>query len=165
MMVSTTHKFRSRRGASLVDTLVAVIILLIALIGTTTFRYGAALGGRQACARTAAARVALVICESWRGLDGDETYDPTQLAGGNFQITESPWSGHVTPSDFTPLGNYAVVLDSSDPDGTTYYATLSWKDVQSGLRALNVNIAWAQRSEYAEDADKSYALTVYTQTD
>ncbi|MHC4626809.1 MAG: hypothetical protein ACYTDV_07485 [Planctomycetota bacterium] len=147
------------------ESLVAVIILLIALIGTTTFRYGAALGARQAGARTAAARVALVLCESWRGLNGDETYDPTQLAGGDFQITESSWSGHVTPSDFTSLGNYEVVLDSSDPDGTKYYATLSWKDVQSGLRALHVNIAWAQRSERAEDVDKSYGLTVYTQTD
>jgi Tfp pilus assembly protein PilV len=164
-MVSTAHKFRSRRGASLVDTLVAVIILLIALIGTTTFRYGAALGGRQAGARTSAARVALLLCESWRGLNGDETYDPIQLAGGNFQITESSWSGHLTPSDFTPLGNYEIVLDSSDPDGPRYYATLSWKDVQSGLRALNVSVAWAQRSERADDPDKSYGLTVYVRTD
>ena len=54
---------------------VAVVILLIALIGTSTFRYAAALDGRRADAQTTAARAALLLCESWRGLNGDATLD------------------------------------------------------------------------------------------
>lgn len=165
-MVAGIYGTRSRRGVTLVGTLVAVVVLLIALIGTSTFRYTAALDGRRADAQTTAARVALLLAESWRGLNGDLTLDPIQLAAGDFGISASSWDGHVTPAGFTLLGDYEIVMDTGDPDGLVYYATLSWNDVQPGLRALNINIQWAQRSETLERAknvDKSYALTVYTQ--
>jgi len=164
-MILKTRKIRCRRGVSLVGTLVAVTILLIALIGTSTFRYAAALDGRKADAHTGAARVALTLGESWRGLKGDVTLDPTQFSDGN--ITTSSWNGHDKPDDFTLLGNYKVVLETEDPDSVNYYATMSWKDIQPGLRALNVNVAWAQRgleADGTENVDKSFGLTVYTQT-
>ena len=166
-MTTRTRKTRVRRGVTLVGALVAVVVLLIALIGTSTFRYAAALDGRRADAQITAARAALLLCESWRGLKGDETHDPIQLAGGDFEVKKSSWGGHVTPDGYTLLGNYEIVMDSTDADSFNYYATLSWKDVKAGLRALNVNVAWAQRSESEEGAknvDKSYVLTVYTQT-
>jgi hypothetical protein len=151
----------------LVGTLVAVVILLIALIGTSTFRYAAALDGRRADAHTTAARVALVLCESWRGVNGDVTIDPTQLGSSDMTVSVSGWNGHETPDGFTLLGNYKVVLDDDDVDSVNYYATMSWTDVQPGLRALNVSIAWAQRGrggDGTENVDKSFGLTVYTQT-
>jgi Tfp pilus assembly protein PilV len=166
-MIPSSRKKRAQRGVTLTGALVAVVVLLIALIGTSTFRYTAALDGRRANAQITAARVALLLCESWRGLKGDETHDPIQLAGGDFEVKASTWDGHVTPDGYTLLGNYEIVMDSTDADSFNYYATLSWKDVKAGLRALNVNVAWARRSESeqgAQDVDKSYALTVYTQT-
>lgn len=166
-MVPMAHKIWLRRGMSLVGAMVAVVILLIALIGTSTFRYSAAMDGRRAISQTGAARVALVLCEGWRGLNGDETHDPTQLGNPNMSIAQSSWGGHSNPDDFTLLGNYAIVLDEDNPDSVNYYATLSWKDVQPGLRALNINVAWAQRgvgAGGAENVDKSYVLTVYSQT-
>jgi Tfp pilus assembly protein PilV len=51
-MVLKTRKIKCRRGVSLVGTMVAVTILLIALIGTSTFRYAAAMDGRKARAHT-----------------------------------------------------------------------------------------------------------------
>lgn len=165
-MVPRIHKVRSRRGMSLVDTMVAVVILLIALIGTSTFRYSAAMDGRRATAQTTAARVALLLCESWRGLNGDETHDPTQLGNSDMSIAQSVWAGHSKPADFTLLGNYVIVLHDG-LDGANYYATLSWKDIQTGLRALNIKVDWAQRAaggDGAENVDKSYVLTVYAQT-
>ncbi len=149
---------------SLVGTMIAITILLIAIIGTSTFRYAAALDGRRASAHTTASRVALVLGESWRGLKGDVTLDPTELGSSEMTVSASSWNGHEKPDDFTLLGNYKVVLD---PDSANYYATMSWKDVQPGLRALNVSVAWAQRSPGADDTenvDKSFRLTVYTQT-
>jgi hypothetical protein len=165
-MVPGARKAGSRRGVSLVGTLVAVVILLIALIGTSTFRYSAAMDGRRADSQTRAARIALALCESWRGLNGDATYNPIQLGTSEMSIAKSSWYGHSVPDDFTPLGDYAITLDN-DPAGVNYYATLSWKDVQPGLRAMNVNVAWAQRGQGAdgrENVDKSYVLTVYAQT-
>ena len=166
-MVPKARKIRCRRGVTLVGTLVAVTILLIALIGTSTFRYAAAFNGRRAGAHTGAARVALSLCESWRGLKGDTTLDPIQLGSPDMTISASGWSGHQTPGGFTLLGNYAVVLDADDPDSVNYYATMSWNDVQPGLRALNVNVSWAQRGsggDGTENVDKAFSLTVYTQT-
>lgn len=167
-----TSKIRCRRGMSLVGTMVAVVILLIALIGTSTFRYAAALDVRRASAHTTAARVALALGESWRGIKGDITLDPTLLGSSDMSVSASSWNGHETPDDFTLLGNYAVVLNSDDSDSVNYYATMSWKDVQPGLRALNVSVAWSQRGptdigpggSVTENVDKSFGLTVYTQT-
>ena len=166
-MIRKTRKIRCRRGVSLVGTMVAVTILLIALIGTSTFRYAAAMDGRKARAHTTAARVALALGESWRGIKGDVTLDPTELGSSDMEVSVSSWNGHEKPEDFTLLGNYVVVLDEDDPDSVNYYATMSWKDVQPGLRALNVNVAWAQRGRGVDDTenvDKSFGLTIYTQT-
>jgi hypothetical protein len=144
--------------------MVAVVILLIALIGTSSFRYCAAMDARKADAQTMAARVALMLCESWRGINGDVTYDPVAHLGTNLDISQSA-TGPAKPSDFTLLGSYVVDLD--DVHDVTHYATLSWKDVQPRLRALNVTVAWAQRGPDGngnETVDKSFRLTIYTAT-
>ena len=164
-MAPKAERARTHQGFTLIGTLIAVVVLLIALIGTSTFRYTAALDGRRAAAQTTGAGVTILLCEGWRGLKGDENHDPTQLSNGNMEITQSSWDGHVTPDGYALLGNYKIVMDSEDQDSFNYYATLSWKDIQPGLRALNVNVAWAQSSESAENAgnvDKSYVLTVCT---
>jgi len=164
-MVPEASKIRCRRGVSLVGTMVAVVVLLVALIGTSSFRYYAALDARKADAQTTAARIALMLCESWRGIRGDEAYDPTAHLGSDVDITPSNGSGK--PEDFTLLGSYTVVLDDADPDSVNYYTTLSYRDVQPGLRVLNVVVAWAQRApgqDGTENVDKSFRLTIYTQT-
>jgi len=168
-MIRKTRKIRCRRGVSLVGTMVAVTILLIALIGTSTFRYAAALDGRRADAHMTAARIALTLGESWRGVRGDVTYDPVAHLGTGLKVAAG--EGPVKPEDFTFLGSYSVQFD--DVAGVNnYFATLSWKDVQPGLRALNVVVAWASRDQAVDSkqlnpvdaADKSFGLTVYTQT-
>jgi len=157
-------RIRHRRGVSLVSTLVAVVILLIALIGTSSFRYCAALDARRADAQTSAARIALMLCESWSGVNGALTYNPVVQLDDDLVVTQSTIAP-TKPSDFTLLGTYKVVL--KDFHGVNHYATLSWKDVQPGLRALNVIVAWAQRGAAAngvENVDKSFKLTVQTAT-
>jgi hypothetical protein len=166
-MVLLTRKIRYCRGVSMVGTLVAVVILLIALIGTSTFRYTAAMDGRRADSNTTAARIALLLCESWRGVNGDQTHDPTQFADPEMTVTQSSRPGHAKPDDFTLLGNYVIILRPGDSPPVNYYATLSWKDVQPGMRALNARVAWAQRGagpDGIENVDKLYGLTVYAQT-
>jgi hypothetical protein len=169
MILRKTSKYRNRRGVSLVGTMVAAVILLIALIGTSSFRYYAALDGRRAGTQTTAARIALTLCESWRGVKGDQTYDPAAHLSSDLRITASS-EGPDNPGDFNLLGKYAVVLDYID--SVDYNVTLSWKDVQTGLRALNVIVTWASRDtsigtksgSTATTPDKSFALTIYTQT-
>ena len=160
-MVSKTNRIQSRRGFSLASTMIAIVIILLALIGTSNVRYYVALDARKAASRITAARVGLMLCESWRGIRGAETYDPVAHLGSDLAITQST-SGPGKPEDFTLLGNYTVTLD-----GANYYLTLSWKDVDTGLRSLNVVVGWVQRDKgqsTIDDADKSFKLTIYTLT-
>jgi hypothetical protein len=169
MILPKTNKMRRRRGVTLIGAMVAVVILLIALIGTSSFRYYAALDGRRANTQTTAARIALTLCESWQGVKGGQNYDPTALLSSDLEITQGS-TGPDKPGDFTLLGSYVVVLDYID--SVNYNATLSWKDVQPGLRALNVIVTWASRDKRVGGTkvaaiatpDESFALTVYTQT-
>ena len=162
-MVPQTSKVRYHRGFSLVDTMVAVVILLIAVIGTSIFRYNATLDGRRFGAQTSAARVALMLSESWRGINGDLAFDPTVLSTSDLTVNENIQSLSAKPSDFTLLGSYTITLN--DVHGVNYHAILSWKDIESGLRALNIVVAWAQRGageDGVENVDKSFRLTAYT---
>ncbi len=168
-MILKTSKIRCRRGVSLVGTMVAVAILLIALIGTSTFRYAAAMDGRRADAHITAARIALTLGESWRGTRGDLTYDPIAHLGTGLKVAAG--EGPLKPEDFTLLGSYAVQFND-DAGVNNYRVTLSWKDIQPGLRALNVIVAWASRENTVVSVtktsgtttDKSFGLTVFTQT-
>ena len=156
-MVPKTCKIRCRRGFSLVSIMTAIVIILVALIGTSNFRYYTALDAQKAAEKINASRIGLMLCENWRGLGGAETYDPATYFGSDLIITQS--AGPAEPDDFTLLGSYTVTLNSAN-----YYITLSWKDVSAGLRALNVIVAWTQRPQGVSslnDADKSFKLTTY----
>jgi prepilin-type N-terminal cleavage/methylation domain-containing protein len=151
-------------GITLVEIMAAVAILAIAALGTSAFRYHAALGARTADLQTTAARTALLLCESWRGASDPNTFDPTQLATSDLNSalaigTIDIYEGHAVPADFTPLGIYGITAD-----GVNYYAVLSWKDISPGLRALNVIVAWDPRgssSDIYELPNKSFKLTTY----
>jgi hypothetical protein len=164
-MTLAIQKIKVRSGSTMISSLIAVAILLIALIGTSSLRYHAALDGRKAAAQTSAARIALMVTESWRGWQGDLSYNPITHLGS--EITVSASSGPNIPAGFTLLGSYKIILDQNqgDTNGADYFTTLSWKDVQPGLRALNVVIGWAQKGERGlNKADKTFTLTTYALT-
>jgi len=88
---------------------------------------------------------------------GDKAYDPVARLGDGMTITAS--TGPDAPGGYTALGSYKIELN-----GITFYATLSWKDFSSSLRALNTDLVWAQRTHEQtdiNDADKSFQLTTY----
>lgn len=152
--------FQRFKGALLLEVMIAILLLSVAVLGAAGYRYYATLDARKSNLQVAAARTALLLCESWRGVEGTETYDPVAYFGSELTITYD--YGPVAPGGFTTLGSYAVTLD-----GVNYYLTLSWKDVSAGLRALNVVVSWQQRPSGEYDgywyADKSFKLTTYTQ--
>jgi hypothetical protein len=90
-------------------------------------------------------------------MQGYEAYDPVARLGGGMTITTS--EGPAAPGDYTVLGSYKIVLND-----ITFYATLSWKDINSNLRSLNTTVVWAQRTHGQnglDDSDKSFELTTY----
>lgn len=156
-MSQKTNKAWHRSGISLVETLNAITILSIGLIGASGYLYCSTLDSRKADAYVASARTGHLLSESWRGLQGSEDYDPAAHLGTGLAITAS--DGPDAPMGYTVLGSYEIVLND-----VTYYATLSWKDLSSRLRALNVILIWAQRSQEQNkigEADRSFELTTY----
>ena len=164
------NRGKQPKGLSLVETMVAIVVLSIAVIGASGYRYYAALDTRKADMRMTAARVALLLCESWRGLKGDETYDPIVHFGSELLITvdDSNDVAPDEPDDFTKLGSYSILLN-----GVQCYSTMSWKDIATGLRALNVVVSWPPRATRFESTSESFAyqtsdnklfkLTTYTE--
>ena len=159
----TVKRPRCAAGMTLVEVMGAILILAVAVIGASAYRYHAALDARKADERATATRIALLLCENWRGVSGavsgDEAFDADDYFSHGLSV-DSSGQGPEVPEDFTALATYTVELN-----GITYYTTLSWKDVATGLRALNVVVAWNQRNTSSTafaDADKSFRLTTYT---
>ena len=151
------HKRFWRGGFSLIDVMVAAVVLAVAVVGTSSFRYHSSLDCRSAERHTAAARAALLLSESWRGTGGDEAYDPVSYLSSEVAIEAG--DGPDAPDGYTALGSYEVTVN-----GTVCYTTLAWKDGDDGLRELNVQLMWSQRGQGDEgigEADKSFALTTY----
>lgn len=156
-MSQKTRKTWYRSGITLVETMNAVAILSITLIGVSGYRYCSSLDTRKADAYIASARIGYLLSECWRGMQGSETYDPVARLGAGLAITTS--EGPDAPGGYTVLGSYKIMLND-----ITFYATLSWKDISGNLRALNTTIVWAQRTHEQidlNDADKSFELTTY----
>jgi len=164
----STGQIKHSKGLSLIEVMVAILILSVAVIGTSGYRYYTALDARKADMHATAARVALMLCESWRGVKGDENYDPTIHFGYELQITTIADSDiiYAAPNGFTALGYYQILLNDFPCQ-----MTMSWQDVSSGLRALNVIVAWPQRASYNQSyvlpddiSEKTFRLTTYVQT-
>lgn len=156
-MIQKTKKTWFRSGISLIETMQAVVILSITLIGVSGYRYYSTLDVRKADAYIASARIGYLLSESWRGMQGYEAYDPVARLGAGMTITAS--EGPDAPGGYTVLGSYEIVLND-----ITFYATLSWKDLSSNLRTLNTILVWAQRTHEQtdiDDSDKSFELTTY----
>lgn len=162
----TAKRRKSARAFTLVEVMGAILILLVAALGASAYRYHAALDTRKAAAHAGAARVCLLLCESWRGVKGIETYNPTTHFGSDLAITTITETGGLEyqykGAGFTLLGGYTVVANGID-----YYALLSWKDIGTGLRALNVVVAWSPVGQSSTTVDyyaykNSFKLTTYT---
>ena len=82
-MTAKINKSSSCRGVSLVDVMVALAILSVGVIAATNYRYYAALDARKATMHTAASRIGQMLCESWEGVEGAETYYPTIYLSSN----------------------------------------------------------------------------------
>jgi len=165
-----SKRAKSRSAVTLIEVMAAIVIVAIAVIGASGYRYYSTLDVRRADFQNGAARIALLLCENWRGRghDGTTNYDPVvHLTSTNPNLTVAVSGvGPDYASGFTGLGRYEITAD-----GVHYWAALSWEDDAAtvGLRALNVVVAWAQRQTGSDEAEavaaaggnKTFRLTTY----
>ena len=151
------RKNTQKKAFTIIEVMLAIAILLVAVLGTSAFRYSAALNARRADLQTTASRTALLLCESWSGVGGSATFNPEAVFVADINIISH--TGPTEPLGFNVLGSYQIVME-----GNHYYATLSWIDIAPELRALNVIVNWDQADTGTHDvsqADRSYQLTTY----
>jgi len=151
-------------AVTLIEVMAAIVIVAIAVLGASGYRYYSTLDARRADFQNAAARIALLLCENWRGRGYDHTtdYDPvTHLTSAGLTVANSgvgPGYGLTNH-----LGQYEITADD-----VHYWAALSYDAGADGLRTLNVVVAWAQRQTgsaadiaAAAGLDKTFKLTTY----
>lgn len=161
-----TKRSKSAGGFTFTEIMGAILVLTVAVLGSSAYRYYAALDTRKADLQTTAARVGSLLCETWRGASEPNSYDPVAYFGTELAIEEihiSDTGGHQFPTHTgsTRLGAYRIVTE-----GNSYNAMLSWVDVQLGLRALNAVVIWGDHqtdSNYSTRPNSSnvFRLTTY----
>jgi len=157
---------RHQSGLTIIEIMIATVIFLITVLGTSALRYHSTMAAHKARLQATAARTALLLCETWRGLADPNDFEPDTYFGSladestlDINKLDGLPEGIDLPLGFRLYGVYEVSIDNIN-----YYAIFCWKQIESGLKALNVTMAWNQRdytSEHFGPPDKLFSLTSY----
>ena len=181
---------RSNRSAlTIIEAMIAVFIFGFVCIGATLFLFNAVRETRRATLHDNAARLALLLCDTWRALapkgatdpNDPNTFNPvtTLGSGSNLNMSIANGSAFTYPTGFSTGylvngGGFKITMTTRDLSGNktdAYYAQLSYMNNPTGdtalkLRALNVTIRWGLNGGdpgYNTATNKSFLFTTYIQ--
>ncbi|MHC4221066.1 MAG: hypothetical protein ACYST9_01480 [Planctomycetota bacterium] len=152
-------KAYKNNALTLVETIIATTVLLIVFIAASGYRYSSTIDVVKSERQTGAVRLCQLLTKSWQGAQGDALYSPVNASFSADTLIAASMKSRPAPDGFTLLGSYRVRFN-----GIRYVATLAWKDVDTELRALNIEVAWARRRPQMSDisqANKSFTLSTY----
>ena len=127
-----------KKGVSIIDMIVAGMIVPILVSGTLSYRYYTVQSLQKAHRYLEAAELSVFMNNAWKGVGGAETFDPVVLGGNEMKVAISSAGAIDTPTGHIPLNQYDVVSD-----GITYSVKLSYKDVDPKLRELHSTVLWS----------------------
>ena len=148
-------KNKKNKGITLIEVMVAAVLVVVAILGAMAYRYVTALDAKKADMQISASRVGLLLIEGWKGSAGSAGFDPTSEFSAGIVIVNSGSLGLSMPSGFTALnsGQYYEIIEN----GLYYYATLCYKaeitippDIEP--RQLNVVVGWRSWGRQASSA-------------
>lgn len=150
--MNDNRKFSS--GLTLVEAMVAMVLLAIVVLGALGYQYYAALHARIARAQIVATRTAQLLLEDWKSTGGSTEYDPSTLGLGFSAKLAVPahWSNGEGGGAGAPLhdGVYAITtVDNLVP----MVVMLRWVDVaedaqaQVKLRQLTVIVNFGTQAD------------------
>ena len=159
------HNPAARSAFSLVEVVLAILILSILVTGALSYHYHSSRNVHKSEVEAVAGRLALLLLEGWKGASDPDTYDPVTQLGAELTIATSPFGPGEGVSHsglgFNLLGHYHVLTNDVD-----YYVTLSWQ-IENLLepRLFHVNIVW--RDDYQAGpllgTEDTFRLTTYAQ--
>jgi hypothetical protein len=154
--MNDNRKFSS--GLTLIEAVVAMVLLAIIVLGALGYQYYAALHARIARAQIVATRTAQLLLEDWKSTGGSTEYDPSMLGLGFSAKLAVPahWSNGEGGGAGTPLhdGVYAITVDE-----LPMLVMLSWLDVaedaqaQVKLRQLTVIVNFGTQAALQAGSD------------
>jgi len=130
-------------AVTLVEVMVAMVVLAIASLGALGYQYHAATQARIAHAQTTSTRIAQLLLEDWKSTGGSENYDPIALGLG--------FSSNIIYLDQgvpLPNGVYSITVDD-----VPMVIVLKWADVdydseaEVTLRQITVTTVWRRNAE------------------
>lgn len=165
-----TKRPKFTAAVTLVEVMVAMVILTIAALGALSYQYHAAGHARIARAQSAATHVAQLLLEDWKSTGGSKEYDPSILALG----FSSPLP---IPAQWTNVNVKAMVL--AEPLNSAVYAVtiddlpmlvmLSWEDVAydatAGLKLRQLGVTVKFGVVHQIENIPPVALTTYVRDD
>ena len=150
-MKLTVSRPKSVAAVSLVELIVAMVILTIVALGALCYPYYAARDARIAHAQITGTKTAQLLLEDWKSTAGSVGYDPTTLGLGFSSPLALPGDPNQLPGPpiGAPLPNG---LCDITVDNVPMLVLLRWADIaQDGdamvtLRQLVIIIAWQESS-------------------
>jgi len=161
-----------RPAISIIEVMIFIVVLSIAVIGTSGYRYFAAMDIRRSDNEITAGRIASHLCESWKGVGGGSSaYNPindSDSSGIGTIAAASSTLAPQKPDTFTLLtngGHYKVeAFSDNDKVARTYYVTMSYHSISTAienLETLNVIVSWpASGNSSNDDAAASKSLNL-----
>jgi len=148
------HCDHRANGVTLVEIIVATVVLAVAVLGVLNYQYHATRRTQLAQDELTATRTARLLLEDWKSAGGDENYDPTTLEMG------------IKP---TGVADRYLIRVNDLP----MFATLEWRDVDHDpeasvtLRQIQVHLRWRQDRTVGalDDTDPDFTMTTYVRRD
>ena len=132
----------NKTGFSLIEVMVAMVVIIIGVIGAMGFRYYCVLDAKKADVQITAARIATLLLEDWKGTGGSAYVPNTSLLSSSGLTVTASATGPVAafPSSILNNTSYHVVCNVNASSIIHYYVTLS--SAATLPRTLNVSVGW-----------------------
>ena len=140
-----SHKRRIRSGFTLTEVMISILIIMVLATGAMGYQYNSTRDVKISEVQAGATRIAMLLLESWKGQQGDTSFDPVGVFGGDMALQTST-VGPAAPDSvsLTLLDSYEMSLA-----GVYYYITLSYgQDTVAEPMVLNATVAW--RRDYIQ---------------
>lgn len=157
---------RKQSALTLIEVMVAIVVVAVAVIGAMGYRYYCALDAKKADVQMNAARLCSLLLEDWKAHGGAATYDPTvsiPSSTGIFTISApNGCPGPVLPTGFTSLKDCYWIVEN----GVNYYVRLSYKPATAPVPiTLMASVGWKadyQTTGSSADLAKTVSMTTYS---
>jgi type II secretory pathway pseudopilin PulG len=139
-MIMTIKRAKFATAVTLIEVMVAIIIMSVAVLGASGFRYYAAMDARKADVQVTAARLASLLLSGWKGSGGYSGYSKYDFIGG---VDPLDPNGYDSDYDYVGYDPDDYDYDTDDPNSIEFYPGLTVYDdapgpaVPNGFNALD----------------------------